>query len=168
MAERGMRRLAAETEILDSALGAGLEAVSLRVAGIYGPGRGAHARLAAGSYRIVGDGNTLVCRIHVDDLVSSIIAVGTVDPLPYRVVNVADDDPTSSREVGDAVAKMIGVEPPSSVDPADVSASVRAMLGANRRIDNRRLKNLGVSLRYPSWRDGIPAALAEDGIEPAS
>jgi nucleoside-diphosphate-sugar epimerase len=165
MADRGRRRLAAETEILDTAAGHGVEAVSLRVAGIYGPGRGVHARLAKGNYRIIGDGATLVCRVHVDDLVSAIVAAGTVQPLPYRVVNVADDEPTSSADMGDAVAALMGVEPPPRVEPSEVSESVRAMLGADRRVDNRRLKSLGVSLRYPSWREGIPAAMAEDGIE---
>jgi nucleoside-diphosphate-sugar epimerase len=164
LAERGRRRLAAETAILEASAGAGLEAVSLRVAGIYGPGRGVHARLAAGNYRIIGDGSTLVCRVHVDDLVSAIIAAGTAEPMPYRLVNVADDEPMSSRAMGDAVAELMGVEPPPSVDPAEVSASVRAMLGADRRVDNRRLKSLGVELRYPSWRQGVPAAMAEDGL----
>jgi nucleoside-diphosphate-sugar epimerase len=44
---------AAETALLAAAAGAGLSAVSLRAAAIYGPHRGVHARIAAGTYRVV-------------------------------------------------------------------------------------------------------------------
>ena len=39
----------------------------LRVAGIYGPGRGIAERLRAGTYRVIGDGSSYVSRVHVDD-----------------------------------------------------------------------------------------------------
>jgi hypothetical protein len=45
---------------------------------------------------------------------------------------------------------------PPRVDASTVSAEVAGMLTADRRIANRRMKEeLGVALRYPSWRDGL-------------
>jgi len=42
-----------------------------------------------------------------------------------------------------------------------VPAEVAGMLTADRRIANRRLRDeLGMALRYPSWRDGLEAVLA--------
>jgi nucleoside-diphosphate-sugar epimerase len=127
-------------------------AVALRVAGIHGPGRGLVDRLRAGTYRIIGDGSAHVSRVHVDDLVEAIIAAGR-SPMSGPV-NIADDDPAPIGEVADELAARLGVAKPPRVDPATVDGEVTGMLLANRRIANRRMKQeLGVVLRYPSWRD---------------
>jgi len=162
--DRGRARLAAENALLVAARERGLSAVSLRIAGIYGPGRGVHTRIRAGTYRVIGPGDTMVSRIHLDDLVTAIIAAATAPDLAFDVVNVADDEPASAREVGDGVAAVLGLPPPPSVSPSEVSAETRAMLGANRRIDNARLKSLGVDLRYRSWREGMAAILEDERV----
>ena len=161
LADRGRRRLAAETAILESAAAAGLEAVALRIAGIYGPGRGVVARLRRGDYRLIGDGTAAVSRVHVTDLVAAIVRAGTVDPLPRSIYCVADDQPVSSREHALGVAALLGCDPPPSVPASAVGPEVVAMLGADRRISNRRIKReLGLELRYPSWREGAAALIA--------
>ena len=130
-------------------------AIALRVAGIYGPGRGLVDRIRAGTYRILGDGRVHVSRIHVDDLVEAIVRAGR--SLVAGPVNVADDDPAPIAEVAVALASQLGVPPPKHVDPSTVDPEVAGMLLADRRIDNTRMKReLGVVLRYPSWRDAVP------------
>jgi nucleoside-diphosphate-sugar epimerase len=162
----GARRLAAERALATPAV----ELAILRAAAIYGPGRGVHARLRAGTYRVLGAGDGWVSRIHVDDLVAAIVAAGRAAPLPHAVVNAADDAPTTSRQHGDEVAALLGLPPPPSIEPAAASPEARAMLGANRRIDNRRLKALlaPAGLRYPTWREGTLAALAEEARSSAA
>src|SRR5690606_11931721 len=68
----GRRRLAAETAAREAAARHGVELIVLRAVAIYGPGRGAHLRIAAGTYRVVGAGAGHVCRVHVDDLGTAI------------------------------------------------------------------------------------------------
>ncbi len=127
------------------------DAIALRVAGIYGPGRGLVDRIRAGTYRIVGDGTAHVSRIHVDDLVDAIIRAGATSF--SGPVNIADDDPAPIGEVADTVAAHFGLPPPPRVAADSVDAEVAGMLTANRRIANARMKEqLGVQLRYPSWR----------------
>jgi nucleoside-diphosphate-sugar epimerase len=131
-------------------------AIALRVAGIHGPGRGLVDRIRAGTYRIPGDGRAHVSRIHVDDLVEVIIRAGR--SIVAGPVNVADDDPAPIGEVADAIASQLGVDPPERIDASTVDPEVAGMLLADRRIDNRRMKrDLGVVLRYPSWRDALAA-----------
>ena len=132
--------------------------LSLRVAGIHGPGRGLVDRIREGTYRVIGDGSSHVSRIHVDDLVAAIIAAGTSPATGF--VNIADDDPAPIGEVADAVAGALGVARPPRVPIASVATEVAGMLTADRRISNARMKReLGVTLRYPSWRDALPAML---------
>jgi nucleoside-diphosphate-sugar epimerase len=125
--------------------------VVLRVAGIYGPGRGIAERLRAGTYRVIGDGTAHVSRIHVDDLVEAIVRAGT--STLTGPINIADDAPDPIGEVADTIAAELGVPPPVRVQAASVSPEIAGMLTADRRISNRRMtEELGVVLRHPSWR----------------
>jgi nucleoside-diphosphate-sugar epimerase len=134
------------------------DAIALRAAGIYGPGRGLVERIRAGTYRIVGDGSSHVSRVHADDLVSAIIHAGTTTF--SGPVNIADDDPAPIGEVADAVAAHFGLPPPPRVPPQSVDAEVAGMLTADRRIANARMKaTLGVRLRFPSWRTQLGDAV---------
>jgi len=153
--ESGRARAAAEAALA----GATVPWVALRAAGIYGPGRGLVDRIRAGTYRVIGDGASHVGRIHVHDLVEAIVRAGTA--AVTGPINVADDDPAPIGEVADAVAARLGVAPPPRVPADQVSPEIAGMLTADRRIANRRLRDeLGVVLRYPSWRDGLEAELA--------
>lgn len=156
--ERGERRLAVETA-LKAVQG---DHVSLRIPGIYGPHRGVHARMQAGNYRIIGDGESVISRIHVDDLVSAIMLLGRRPELAHQTYVVGDELPCSSLEHALGVAARLGLPPPPHLDPSEVSADVRAMLGAGRRILPRRLKELGWKAQYPTWREGLEQALAEE------
>ncbi len=166
--DQGQARLAAENALLEGARASAIEAVSLRVAGISGPGRGVPTRLHQGTYRIVGDGDTFVSRIHVDDLVEVILAAATVPSLPRAVYNVADDEPETSRTYAYAVADILGVPRPPSVPVSAVDPWIAAMMRANRRISNQRIKQeLGVELAYPTWREGLAQVMTEEGIPAA-
>lgn len=162
IAAHGAARLSAERSLLAAATEARISAIALRVAAIYGPHRGVHARLLAGTYRIVGDGRTRVSRIHVDDLVAVIRAAAGISQPPRSIYNVADDVPMGSRALADEVAALLGLPSPPSVPMAEVSVAAQAMLTADRHIDNRRIKGeLGVTLRYPEPMAGIRQAIAE-------
>ncbi len=159
--ERGRRRLTAESAVLDEAAARGLSAVAIRIAAIYGPGRGVHERLRAGTYRIVGAGDAYVSRVHVDDLVAAILAAGTADALSRQVYTLADDTPMPSRRFAEEVAKIMDLAPPPAVPAEDVDPGVRAMFAADRKVSSRRLQEeLGLRLRYPNGLDGVRAALA--------
>jgi nucleoside-diphosphate-sugar epimerase len=142
----GEARVAAENA-LDAA---SVSHVALRVAGIYGPERGIADRIRLGTYRIVGDGSSHVSRVHVEDLVSAIIVAGESEV--SGAVNVADDDPSPIGEVADAIAAKLGVASPVRTPVEQVSAEVAAMLTADRKISNAKMKAMGVVLRHPSWR----------------
>lgn len=131
-------------------------AVVLRAAGIYGPGRGLHRRLLAGTYRIPGDGSRVVSRVHVEDLAR--IALAALERgSPGEVFVVADDTPVPQIVAVRGLCAMLGVEVPASVPLEEAAETLRH----DRAVDNRRVRErLGVTLRFPSWREGFAHCLA--------
>ena len=126
----------------------------LRSAAIYGPGRGVHVRLARGDYPLVAEGSNYVSRIHVDDLAA--VCEAALFSHVTGAYPVADDEPCTSRAIVEFCATLLGLPIPPSVSAGEVHPTRRA----NRRVNARAIRQLlGVELRYPSYRVGIPASL---------
>lgn len=138
-----------------------------RVPGIYGPGRTLRQRLETGAYRRVDDESHWVSRIHVDDLVAGLLAAWRRGR-DGGVYLLCDDAPATAGEYAALTAELLGIPLPPAVSREDIrnelpgSAFERRV--ASRRCSNRRMREeLGVQLRYPTVREGVPAALREEG-----
>jgi nucleoside-diphosphate-sugar epimerase len=134
--------------------------VILRLGGIYGPGRNALLHLRNGSANNVLKPNQVFNRVHVADIAQSIDAATRYGA--GGIVNVVDDEPSPPQDVLMFASRLIGLPPPPEVLFVDaertMSPTARSFYEANRRVCNRKLKGeLGVTLRYPSYRDGIQA-----------
>ena len=78
--------------------------------------------------------------------------------------NVTDDDPCPPQDVVAHAAGLLGVPPPPEIpfETAELSPMARSFYGENKRVANGTLKaELGVRLRYPSYREGLAALLDE-------
>lgn len=132
-------------------------ALVLRPAAIYGPGRGVHVALREGRYRLSGDGSNYISRIHVDDLAAHVVAALASDVT--GAWPVADKLPCSQREMAEFCAKLVGVSVPGVADPAAMSETLRA----NRKVDGSAIRRkLSIRLRYPSYKEGVPASIAAE------
>jgi nucleoside-diphosphate-sugar epimerase len=130
-------------------------ATVLRCPGIYGPDRGLHMRVLRGEHRIPGDGTRFLSRIHVADLAQLLLAAGASAAWRAQTFVVGDLAPAPHSEVVRFICKEYGVALPPMV-PLD---AVHESLRADRRVDaTRALSLLGVTLRYPSYREGMAAA----------
>src|SRR5215475_2867941 len=74
-----------------------LRTVILRLAPVYGPGRGLRERIRKGEYRILDDGQHATSRIHIDDVVRVVFAAEAHASHGARYL-VADDEPTTQGE----------------------------------------------------------------------
>lgn len=158
---RGEDRLAAEHEWLALAAATGKRAFVLRLAGIYGPGRNALQSLRDGTARRIVRTGQVFNRIHVDDIAQAIAACLRSE-LPGGVFNVSDDEPSPPQDVIAFGAGLLGIQPPREIlfEDAELSPMARSFWANNQRVSNRRLKNeLGVSLRHPTYREGLSAIL---------
>ncbi len=133
-------------------------AVILRLAGLYGPGR-LLRRLDTlrGAVPIPGCPDAWLNLIHVDDAVTAIDVVASSG---YRgPLLVCDDRPVRRREFFEHLAAAVGAPPPVF----DPSRDPERVQGLGKRCRNRRLRTeLGVPLRYPTFREGLRHALAEE------
>src|SRR5262245_35468426 len=90
-----------------------LSRVILRLAPVYGPGRGLRERIRKGEYRILDDGQHATSRIHVDDVVRVVFAAEQRAPA-HAVYLVADDEPTTQGQYAAWLSERMGVAMPSS------------------------------------------------------
>jgi nucleoside-diphosphate-sugar epimerase len=172
MSDRSRRRLVAE-----QAWGrlADRRAIDIfRLAGIYGPGRSVFDDLRAGTARLVGKPGHTFGRIHRDDIVSAVIAaMQQTRASGIRVLNLVDDEPTESADVIAEAARLLGVTVPEAT-PFELawttmSPMARSFWAEHRKVSSLRTQRmLGLRWRYPSYREGLRAILAEEsGKRPA-
>ena len=143
--------LAAATEIK-------FPAVILRLAGIYGPGRGYWLKqFLNGEARIEGDGSRLLNMIHREDAAGAVIAALNHSPVG-QVFNVVDNEPVSQSDFFKWLAEKLGRPLPPTA-PADAATSRRRGV-TNKRVSNQRLKKLlGYEFKYPTFRQGCTAEI---------
>ena len=155
--DRGRRRLAAEQAWLAS----GLPVHLFRLAGIYGPGRNQFVSLRAGKAQRIDKPGQVFSRIHVDDI-AAVLAASIDRPAPGRAYNVCDDEPAPPADVVAYAAALLGVPPPPLIpfDQAELSPMARSFYAESKRVSNARIKQeLGVTLAYPTYREGLAALL---------
>ena len=122
----------------------------LRPAAIYGPDRGIHESMRVGKYRLVGEGGNYISRIHVDDL-AALCAAALVSELT-GAYPVADLHPCPAREIAEYCSERFGYPMPDSTAALLTDDTRRS----DRRVDGRAIARLlGVTLRYPSYREGL-------------
>jgi nucleoside-diphosphate-sugar epimerase len=139
-----------------------------RLGGIYGPGRSAIDDLRAGRARRILKPGHEFGRIHRDDVVQAVLAAMQQIRAPaIRVLHLVDDLPTESATVIEAAAHLLGVPSPPAVPFAQAAAIMSPMAlsfwAENRKVACRITQQaLGIAWRYPSYRDGLRAILAEE------
>lgn len=159
----GRLRLDAE-EVLQEAFRRSLfPAVILRLAPVYGAGDRHFKRIRDGSFRLVGAGDAWMSLIHIDDAVRALQAAASRGRAGQPYV-VSDDRPATVKELAYYVAGQLRVPRPIPVAPEEArrlyDEATYDVLTANFRCRNGRMKaELGLGLNYPTYKDGIPAAL---------
>ena len=156
--ERGAARVRAEADW--AALGLPLHI--FRLAGIYGPGRGPFEKVRDGSARRIIKPGQVFSRIHVEDI-AQVVAASIAHPHPGRAYNLCDDDPAPPEDVIGHAADLLGLPLPPAVayDLAEMTPMARSFYAESKRVRNDRIKaELGVTLLYPTYREGLAALLA--------
>jgi nucleoside-diphosphate-sugar epimerase len=145
--------LSATSQILRHAENAALDhgGIAARLAGIYGPGRSVLLRkFLEGTAVIEGDGTRYINQIHADDAARALLHLIARD-LPPGIYNVADDRPVTQLGCYEWLAGHLG-RPLPPRGPIDVN---RKRGVTDKRVSNVKLRSLGWTLNYPSFREAL-------------
>ncbi|MCL4800691.1 MAG: SDR family oxidoreductase [Burkholderiales bacterium] len=162
--DRAQRRVDAERVLMEWGERTGACVSILRVPGIYASDRLPVERLARGTPAMRADEDVYTNHIHADDLAQACVAA-LERGAPGRVYNVVDDSAMKMGEYFDLVADRVGLPRPPRIARADAARQLSpvalSFMTESRRLANRRMKEeLGVVLRYPTVREGVPAVAA--------
>ena len=157
---RGDARLTAERAWQNFGARHGAAVAVLRLAGIYGPGQNALVQIERGSARRIVKPGQVFNRIHVADIAQAIDAAFARGA--SGIFNVVDDEPTPSGDPIAFAAELLGLAPPPEIPFEQAAPSMSPMALSFwqecRRVRNDKLKReLGVVLRYPTYREGLRA-----------
>jgi len=147
------------------------DGIALRYGGFYGPGTGlemAPDAIMSGLIRrrrfpIIGGGRGVWSLVHIVDAASATVAA--VERGSAGIYNVADDDPAPVRVWLPELARALGAKPPLRVPAWPVrliagEAPVHMMTKAHGISSDKAKRELGWTLRYPSWRTGFREGLS--------
>jgi nucleoside-diphosphate-sugar epimerase len=136
--------------------------VALRYGGFYGnPDDALLDAVRKRQFPVVGDGGGIASFINLDDAAAATVL--TVEQGTQGIYNIVDDDPSPLREWLPELAEIIGAKPPRHIPvwlARLIAGEVPVMMATDARgASNVKAKReLGWTLRYPSWREGFRAA----------
>jgi nucleoside-diphosphate-sugar epimerase len=169
-------RLQTEAKVLELARLGKVPGMVARPGLVYGDGS-MWAKLYLGPMRkgrramLPGDGKNLISFVHADDCgeaYRTIVEHGR----PGEIYNIGDDAPAPLGDVLRAQAKAIGAPPPRPFPSwlirlvAGPYASTPAL--ATTVIDSTKLRELGWTLRYPRYQEGVVALARSFEAKPSA
>ena len=140
--------------------------IALRYGGFYGAASdGLIGPVRKRQFPIVGNGAGVTSWIHLDDA-----AAATVLALEYGeagIYNIVDDEPAPVRDWLPVLASALGAGPPRRVPrwlARLIAGEGAVVMGTQSRggSNAKAKRELGWTLRYPSWREGFTAAYGPD------
>lgn len=142
------------------------DGIALRYGGFYGPGTGIERTPREGMAMlirkrrlpIIGDGGGMTSLVHITDAASATVAA--IERGKPGIYHVGDDEPARTRVWLPALARALGAKPPRHVPAWLVrllagDATVYMMTQASGISSEKAKRELGWTLRYPSWRMGF-------------
>jgi len=143
--------------------------IVLRYGGFYGAPDPMTKAVRKRQYPIIGPGTGIMPFIHLEDAASATaLAVEHDRPAVY---NITDDEPAPASEWLPVLARALGAKRPFRMpvwagNLIMGAEMVKMSLTCRGASNARAKKELGWTLRYPSWRQGFPASYGPQA-EPA-
>ncbi len=121
--------------------------IALRYGGFYGGANdGLVKPVRKRRFPIIGDGGGILSWVHLDDAAAAtVLALEHDGPAIY---NIVDDEPAPMREWLPVLASALGAKPMTLLTEARGASNATAK------------RELGWTLRYPSWRQGFAEVYA--------
>jgi nucleoside-diphosphate-sugar epimerase len=147
---KGIARLKAENTWLSLEKNNKLPVQIFRLSGIYSNEKNILVRLKSGDVKLINKKNHYFSRIHVDDI-ANILFKSLSKFKPGEIYNLADDKPSSSKEIALYGAKILNIE----VDKIK-SEMLKNFNNESKKVSNKKVKNyFNYNLMFPSYIEGL-------------
>jgi nucleoside-diphosphate-sugar epimerase len=152
--------VSAERVALEEAPDHGIEGTVARFGGLYGPDRYRLERYLDGPVTA-----GYLNMVHRVDAAGAVRFLLEGDYARGEVVLAVDDEPVEKHAFADWLAAEAGRDPPPKqsieerLSGADLSATARDRIRAQKRCSNAKLRGLGYTFTYPTFREGYREAL---------
>ena len=131
-----------------------------RFSGLYGTGRSLLLRKFLGNEAVVETGvPRYLNHIHRDDGAAALLQLAQAGA-PGGIYNVSDDTPAKQPEVIRWIADFLK----SPLPPEGASPISRKRGSSSKRISNAKLRALGWTPRYPTYREALPELVAARAV----
>lgn len=131
--------------------------VSLRLGGIYGPGRTRLIDQVKAGSAVVPEDVRYTNRIHRDDAAAAIVHLAGKAAAPGPVYIGVDNDPADLGSVLRFLAAQLGLPSPRVGDAGPAR-------GGNKRCRNELLRSTGFTFAFPTFREGYRDVMAGNGL----
>jgi nucleoside-diphosphate-sugar epimerase len=165
VSKRSKERVAAEQAWTRFGEETGVPIAIIRLAGIYGPGRGPFEKIRRGTASRIIKSGQVFNRIHVEDIAA--IVEAAFERRANGIFNGVDDEPAPPEDVLTRAAELLRLPPPPEVpfESAELTPMARSFYGESKRVRNHKIKHeLGVRLAYPTYREGLEAIAAAEKL----
>ena len=138
--------------------------IALRYGGFYGAANdGLLGPVRKRQFPIIGKGTGVFSFIHLGDAAAATVLA--MERGPPGIYNIVDDEPAPIREWLPVMAQALGAGPPRHFPKwlarlVAGGGAVKMMTEARGASNAKAKRELGWTLKYPSWRQGFEAAYA--------
>lgn len=150
----------AENLLFARTRGTTTQPVSLRLGGIYGPGRTRLIDQVRSGKAVIPAQPRHTNRVHRDDAAAMIVHLTTMEAAPDSVYVGVDDVAAEMGDVLRFLAAELGCPEPTTAVPGDASDAGPG----DKRCSNARLRATGFDLTFPTYKEGYRALLAGEGV----
>ncbi len=142
-----------------------LPVIILRIAEVYGPGEYDLLKNVPAGVRLLGDGMNWTSHIHIDDLLT-ILMLAPTRLYPGRIYNVSDNLPIRQSDFYKDLSNQLGSPRPEWIPlnsaPERLKLSIHGLRALSIRMcSDEMISSLGITLRYPTYRDWIRELLQQ-------
>ncbi|MFE4195885.1 NAD-dependent epimerase/dehydratase family protein [Paenarthrobacter sp. NPDC056912] len=134
--------------------------ISLRLGGIYGPGRTRLIDQVRTGQAVIPPHPRHTNRVHRDDAAAMIVHLTTMAQDPDSVYIGVDDHAAEMGDVMRFLASEMGCPEPPTAAPGGASDAGPG----DKRCSNKRLRATGFEPQFPTFREGYRAVLAGQGV----
>ncbi|BCW38535.1 NAD(P)-dependent oxidoreductase [Arthrobacter sp. StoSoilB3] len=152
--------LEAEELLFARTCGTGTRPISLRLGGIYGPGRTRLIDQVRSGKAVIPAQPRHTNRVHRDDAAAMIVHLTTMGAAPDEVYVGVDDHAAEMGDVMRFLASELQCPEPSTAAPEGPSDAGPG----DKRCSNKRLRATGFEFTFPSYKEGYRALLSGEGV----